>query len=107
MLHPALLPVRRLIPVVLVLLASLPGRAMGAGASPAAVSAAVRGDFNGDGFSDLAAGVPGDDSAESNAGAATGIPGGPGGLTGPGTRSWTGDTPGLPAAPRTGEGSGS
>ena len=107
MLHPALLPVRRLIPVVLVLLVSLPGRAMGAGASPAAVSAAVRGDFNGDGFSDLAAGVPGDDSAESNAGAVNVIRGGPRGLTASGNQFWTEDTPGLSGSARTGEGFGS
>src|SRR5256714_1479595 len=107
MLHPALLPVRRLIPVVLVLLASLPGRAMGAGASPAAVSAAVRGDFNGDGFSDLAAGVPGDDSAESNAGAVNVIRGGPRGLIASGNQLWTEDTPGLSSSARTGEGFGS
>src|SRR5436190_4683496 len=58
MMHP---PVRRTFALVLLLFLCLPVHAL---AAAAAAGAGERGDFNGDGYADLAAGVPGDDSAE-------------------------------------------
>lgn len=54
------------------------------------------GDFDGDGFADLAVGVPGEDfSGLSNPGAAEVLYGGAGGLAGAGSQLLTQDTPGL------------
>src|SRR5438105_11180509 len=93
--HPT---VCRLLLLALGILLALPGHAFGAGgAAPATSETVVRGDFNGDGFADLAVGVPGDDSAETNAGAVNVIPGGQRGLTARGNQLWTEDTPGVPS----------
>jgi hypothetical protein len=89
----------------MVLFLCLPARALAA-SSPTA-GAGSRGDFNGDGFADLAVGVPGDDSAEINAGAVNVIRGGARGLTARGNQLWTEDTPGLPSRANRGEAFGS
>ena len=112
MMHPA---VGRSLALLLVLFTCLPARAL-AEAAPPRVPAAVAGpavvpgttgDFNGDGFSDLAAGVPGDDSAENNAGAVNIIRGGARGLTSSGDQLWNEDTPGLSGRAVPGEAFGS
>ena len=112
MMHPA---VRRPFALALVLFLCLPARAMAAGGAASTSAATVapvpgagaRGDFNGDGFAELAVGVPGDDNAENNAGAVNVIRGGPRGLTPSGDQLWTEDTPGLPSRAMPGEAFGS
>jgi FG-GAP repeat protein len=104
MMHPAL---RRSFALALLLLLCLPARVFAAGAVPAAVGSGAGGDFDGDGFADLAVGVPGDDSAEANAGAVNVIRGGARGLTSSGDQLWTEDTPGLPGGADPGEAFGS
>jgi FG-GAP repeat len=52
------------------------------------------GDFNHDGFGDLAVGAPGEGPPQS-AGAVTVLPGSAGGLTATGNQSWTQNTPGV------------
>jgi hypothetical protein len=62
-------------------------------------AASVSGDFNGDGYADLAIGVPNEDvgvsSPQVDAGAVNVIYGGPGGLTAAGNQLWTQDSPGI------------
>ena len=59
-------------------------------------SSLATGDFNGDGFDDLAIGSPGEDvGGISNAGAVNVIYGAPGGLTDVGDSIWTQDTAGI------------
>ena len=56
----------------------------------------IKGDFNGDGFNDLAVGVPGEDvEGISNAGAVNVIYGSRPGLTGAGDQIWHQNQPGV------------
>jgi hypothetical protein len=55
--------------------------------------ALAAGDFNGDGYDDLAIGVPGENN---KGGAVEVLPGGPGGLTTTGSKLWSQNTPGVP-----------
>ena len=82
----------------LVLGAALLGPAPSTSASPerSASPAALRSDFDGDGFADLAIGAPLENvGSAQNAGAVTVIEGSTQGLGGPMT-TWTQDTPGVP-----------
>jgi disulfide bond formation protein DsbB len=64
------------------------------GAWPA--QAAVEGDFNGDGFADLAIGVPGEDvGSAADAGAVNVLYGSASGLSSAGSEFWTQDSPGI------------
>ncbi len=64
--------------------------------APARVASGSIGDFNGDGFADLAVGVPGDVvSGKDEAGAVNVIYGGSAGLTSDGNQLWTQDTSGI------------
>lgn len=57
------------------------------------------GDFDADGFDDLAIGVPGEDRRRSGAGAVVVIPGGPGGLAAGDARTLHAATRGIPGRP--------
>lgn len=62
----------------------------------AATGAAMRSDFNGDGYADLAVGVPSEDvGRKQNAGAVNVLYGSRLGLTAAGDQHWTQDTPGV------------
>jgi hypothetical protein len=101
---------RVLASLVLLVVVGLPPRAIATGErapSPEVATAGVPGDFNRDGFADLAVGIPGDDGAEKNAGAVSVIRGGPNGLTSNRTQHWTEDTPGVPGGAKPGEAFGS
>ncbi len=58
------------------------------------------GDFDGDGFTDLAAGAPGD---EAGRGSVMVLRGSPGGLHGAGDQRWEQDSPGVPSTAREGD----
>ena len=70
-------------------------------------AALAAGDFNGDGFAELAVGTPGEDvSAVVDAGAVTVLPGAAGGLTGTGSQLFTQDSPGIGGSAERGDGFG-
>jgi hypothetical protein len=63
-------------------------------------SSLATGDFNGDGYADLAIGVPGEDSAGSTSGGRVAvIHGSPTGLTATGNQTWQEGSSGLPGLP--------
>jgi hypothetical protein len=66
-------------------------------------SSLAAGDFDHDGFADLAVGVPGESSSISDIGAVSVVPGGAAGLTGSGSRLLTQNTPGVGSAGETGD----
>jgi FG-GAP repeat len=67
-------------------------------------SALGAGDFNGDGFCDLAVGIPGKDAgAEAEAGATRVLYGGPAGLNAGNTQLWTQNDPGIADAAEAGD----
>ena len=57
--------------------------------------AAVQGDFNGDGFADLAVGAPGEDLGSPDAGAVNVLYGSAAGLTSAGNQFWHQNSPGI------------
>jgi hypothetical protein len=70
-------------------------------------AALAAGDFNNDGFADLAVGVPGEDiGTSSGAGAANVLYGSVSGLTGSGSQVFSQAMPGFPGFPDTGDGFG-
>jgi FG-GAP repeat len=111
--------VRRLAaPLVVFLLLCVPARAVGADTGThlrtrasalanRAAGASQAGDFNGDGFADLAVGIPGDDGADTDAGAVSVIRGGAEGLRPFRNQLWTQDTRGVPGTATPGEALGS
>jgi hypothetical protein len=110
MMHPA---VRRVLPcLLLVFTLSAPARAaestVAADIRSATVAGGtVAGDFNGDGFADLAVGIPGDDGAQSNAGAVVVIRGHSNGLGSFRSQFWSEGTRGVPGGAKRGEAFGS
>ena len=67
-------------------------------------SSVVTGDYNGDGYDDLAVGAPGEDvGSRVNAGAVNVIHGGPGGLSSVGDSLWTQDVAGVEDAAEDGD----
>jgi len=66
-------------------------------------SALAAGDFDSDGFADLAVGVLGESSRISDVGAVNTLPGSATGLTGTGSRLFTQDTPGVGSAAESGD----
>jgi len=72
------------------------GAAVASSKAPARTAPGLIGDFNGDGFADLAVGVPGDVvSGKDEAGAVNVIYGGAAGLTADGNQLWSQDSSGI------------
>jgi FG-GAP repeat len=69
-------------------------------------SALAAGDFNDDGFADLAVGVPGESSTIFSIGAVNVLPGSATGLTGTGSQFFTQNTPGVGSTAEEGDGFG-
>ncbi|HEV8420555.1 MAG TPA: hypothetical protein VGR13_04300, partial [Actinomycetota bacterium] len=91
--------VRRILVVVMLIAGVLV-----ASASEALAASARQGDFNGDGYPDLAIGVPREDvGAVSNAGAVSVLYGGPGGVSAIGDQFWHQDVEGVPDVAETGD----
>ena len=72
--------------------AFMPAAALLAAMSSSPCLAQVSGDFNGDGFADLAIGVPDEDIGDPNAGAVSVLYGGPAGLTAVNDQLWQQDS---------------
>ena len=66
-------------------------------------AALASGDFNGDGFDDLAVGVPGEDGGAANAGLVNILYGSAAGLTATGSEVWHQDIAGIGSAAETGD----